>query len=471
MLDGVSKLLGRFLKRSNDGAAGGRRWRGFIEQPSALLSIHADRAVILRRARALYANTAIGRSAVDGWVSALVGSGIKVQSSIADPTLRGRISAGFERWTDDADADDVTDFYGLQVLVATLLVRDGEAFVLMVPMTDGRLQLKVLDADQVDSSYTRESVAQNGNVIVQGVEIDARGRTVAYHVRKQNPGLPIVTGIETVRVPAEQMLHIFRRDTAGQLRGMSWLAPCLLKIRDYDDATDAQIMRQKVGALLAGVIVNPEGTGSPFEGESSGNGVLDGGLEPGTLKVLSNPGQDVRFTTPPAIGADAIDFLKLELREIASALGLPASVLTGDLTEANFSSMRVGLIEFRRRAETLQHSVISFQLLRPVFRRWLALEIMAGRLQIPGFLRDPDSFMAMKAIPPHNAWLDPLKDVKAEREAIAGGLISRRESVASRGYDIEQVDQEIADDNERAKRLGLVFDAPPPDRTIEVAAT
>ncbi|MBN8934797.1 MAG: phage portal protein, partial [Rhizobiales bacterium] len=68
------------------------------------------------------------------------------------------------------------------------------------------------------------------------------------------------------------------------------------------------------------------------------------------------------------------------------------------------------------------------------------------------------------------AWLDPLKDVKAEREAIAGGLISRRESVASRGYDIEEVDQEIADDNARAKRLGLAFDAPPPDTNVEVAA-
>lgn len=469
MIKFIARIVRSIRTRSYDGAAGGRRWRGFNEQPSALLSIHADRATILRRGRALYANAAIGRSAVDGWVSALVGSGIKVQSAIAEPSLRGRISAAFERWTDDADTDDVTDFYGLQAQVATLLVRDGEAFVLMV-LTDEKLQLKVLDADQIDSSHTRASVARDGNVIVQGVEIDARGRTVAYHVRKQNPGLPIVTGIETVRVPTEQMLHIFRRDTAGQLRGMSWLAPVLLKIRDYDDTTDAQIMRQKVGALMAGVVVNPEGTGSPFEGGSSGNGILDGGLEPGTLKVLSNPGQDVRFTTPPAIGADAIDFLKLELREIAAALGLPASVLTGDLTEANFSSMRVGLIEFRRRAEALQHSVISFQLLRPVFRRWLALEVMAGRLQIPGFLRDPETFMQMKAIPPRNAWLDPLKDVKAEREAIAGGLISRRESVASRGYDIEQVDQEIADDNNRAKRLDLTFDAPPPDRTIEVAA-
>jgi lambda family phage portal protein len=350
-----------------------------------------------------------------------------------------------------------------------LLVRDGEAFVLMLPTIDGRLQLKVLDADQVDSSHTRGTVTVNGNVVVQGVEIDALGRTVAYHIRKQNPGLPIVTGIETVRVPAEQVLHIFRRDTAGQLRGMSWLAACLLKIRDHDEATDAQLMRQKIASLLTGFITDQGGAAGGFDGQDDGRGNLEGGLEPGTLKVLG-PNQDIKFSDPANLGAEAIEFLQLTLREIASALGIPVSVLTGDLTEANFSSMRVGIIEFRRRAEALQHSVIAFQLLRPVFRRWLAMEIVAGRLQIPGFLRDPETFMQMKAIPPRNAWLDPLKDVKAEREAIAGGLISRRESVASRGYDIEEVDQEIADDNDRAKRLGLTFDAPSPDRTIEVAA-
>ena len=49
---------------------------------------------------------------------------------------------------------------------------------------------------------------------------------------------------------------------------------------------------------------------------------------------------------------------------------------------------------------------------------------------------------------------------EAELDAISGGLTSRREAVASRGVDIEALDDEIAADNARAKTLGLTFSNP-----------
>lgn len=50
--------------------------------------------------------------------------------------------------------------------------------------------------------------------------------------------------------------------------------------------------------------------------------------------------------------------------------------------------------------------------------------------------------------------------MQAELDAIAGGLMSRREAVTSRGVDIEALDAEIAADNARAGSLGLVFTNP-----------
>jgi capsid protein len=38
--------------------------------------------------------------------------------------------------------------------------------------------------------------------------------------------------------------------------------------------------------------------------------------------------------------------------------------------------------------------------------------------------------------------------------------MSRRQAVAARGYDLEQLDEEIRADNERAASLGLSFAAP-----------
>ena len=59
-----------------------------------------------------------------------------------------------------------------------------------------------------------------------------------------------------------------------------------------------------------------------------------------------------------------------EDREIAAGTGITFEMLTGDLGQANYSSARVGLLEFRRRAEMLQRSLIEGQFLRPLWRRW-----------------------------------------------------------------------------------------------------
>jgi lambda family phage portal protein len=147
--------------------------------------------------------------------------------------------------------------------------------------------------------------------------------------------------------------------------------------------------------------------------------------------------------------------MKLTEREIAVGLGLPASIFTGDLSDVNYSSIRAGLVEFRCRVAALQHGVIAFQALRPIWRRWATTEVLSGRVNTT-----VDAALPVKFITPKQQWVDPAKDVQAELDAIAGGLMSRREAVTSRGVDIEALDAEIAADNERAKALGLTFTNP-----------
>jgi capsid protein len=45
--------------------------------------------------------------------------------------------------------------------------------------------------------------------------------------------------------------------------------------------------------------------------------------------------------------------------------------------------------------------------------------------------------------------------------AIRAGLLSRSEAISAFGYDAEDIDREIAADNQRADELGLVFDSDP----------
>jgi lambda family phage portal protein len=138
-------------------------------------------------------------------------------------------------------------------------------------------------------------------------------------------------------------------------------------------------------------------------------------------------------------------------------MGVPYTNVTGDLRQANYSSLREGKLEFRRRTEQFQHGTLIFQMCRPVWRRWLLDAVLAGGLELPGFASDPARFLAVKSIPPKWDWVDPLKDRKAEIEAIEAGLKSRSDVIESEGYDAEEVDRRIAADHAREAELGLSF--------------
>lgn len=443
--------------RSFEGAGGGRRWRGFGPTLPPLAAQIAQRGTLAQRARHLVANNPLAAAGAEAWVNALVGTGIKPQSAHPEPAVRAQLNAAWERWTDEADADSLGDAYALQALAARRMVVDGEAFAALSHGEDGALRIRLIDAEQVDGALHRD--LGGGARILAGIEFDASGRRVAYHLFKDRPGLPLAGSLDTLRVPAADLCQLFHPAMPGQVRGVSWFAPVLLKLADLDSATDAQLMRQKVAALLAGFIIDSDGSAGGFDGARDGAGNLDGGLEPGTLKVLA-PGQDIRFSEPAKVGGEVIDFLAVTAREIAAGLGVPAAVITGNFSDANYSSLRAALVDFRRRVEAVQHHVLVFQLCRPVWRRFVTAEVLSGRLAAPDFARNPEPVLAARWITPKQDWVDPAKDVAAEIAAIGAGLMSRRQAVAGRGYDLEALDAEIAADTANAQALGLAFGVP-----------
>ncbi len=136
---------------------------------------------------------------------------------------------------------------------------------------------------------------------------------------------------------------------------------------------------------------------------------------------------------------------------VSTSLGLWYHLVTGDVRQANYPSLRAERVEFRRRIAQLQHGVIAHQLCRPSWQRWLDAAVLAGALDArsaPGTLR-PVQCIRLRD------WVDPLNDIQAQALAIESGLLSRRKAVDATVYDIEEVDRETAADATRADGLGL----------------
>jgi lambda family phage portal protein len=382
-------------------------------------------------ARQMFANNPWATAAVNALVASLVGAGIRGAGS-------PEATAAMDAWAPYADADGRTDWYGLEAAAVRSLIVDGEAFLLREHDERG-LRLRHLPSEMVDPSYT---VTQpGGGYVIGGIEHDARGRRVAYHVFRERPDM-LGAYPDRVRVLVENVLHVCRPIGAGQVRGVSWLAPVLLRLRELDILEDALAKGVSVAALHAGFLVDMNGTGEPYDGED-----VVAGLEPGAVVRLPS-GFDIKFSSPQQAQQTG-EFVAHQIRAIAAGLGVPSHMVDGDLRNANYSSLRAGLVAFRQRLEQDQFGTIIPQLVAPVFE-WVTGE------------------RAAEFYPPAQPWVDPLKDTEATVAAMNAGVMSRRQAVAALGYDIAALDAEIAADRAREAALGLTFGPQPqPAKTKE----
>ena len=190
-----------------------------------------------------------------------------------------------------------------------------------------------------------------------------------------------------MRIDAREILPLFRVLRPGQIRGEPWLARALVKLNELDQYDDAELVRKKTAAMFAGFVTRQSPEDALLgEGPADGEGVALAGLEPGTLQILE-PGEDIKFSDPADVGGSYAEFLRTQFRAVAAAMGVTYEQLTGDLSGVNYSSIRAGLLEFRRRCEMLQHAVLVHQLCRPVRAAWMRQAVLSGALVAPGFVR------------------------------------------------------------------------------------
>ena len=266
-------------------------------------------------------NNPIAKALVASLVTNIVGAGIK-------PQLRGDAADEFNRWTDDADFNGRYDFYGLQQAACRTMIIDGESFVVLKPAPHLRipLQLQLLGAEHLDSSRV-------GVRTFEGIEYDEHGRRAAYWLFPRNPALsPIV---QSVRVPADQVIHLFHPLQPGAERGVSWLAPVLLALNEIRNYCESERVRMNMASLFTAAIVTPDPMGAasmadPNNLESLAGQMKVQELAPGNVAELKI-GESIEWNKPPDAGSNFEGFVRVQLRQVAAAHGVPYELLTGDV--------------------------------------------------------------------------------------------------------------------------------------------
>ena len=445
----------QLMQRAYEGAKAGRRTDGWVTAGTGANAEIGPASSRLRdRSRDLVRNNPYAAKAVNALVSNLIGTGIVPRARAKRPAIAKAADQLWLQFAVGCDSDGLTDFGGLQALIVRSLVESGEVLVrfrerrvedrLAVP-----LQLQLLESDHLDSLKTEE--LSNGGYILQGIEFDALGRRRAYWLFPSHPGESRGRALVSRPVPARQVLHLFERLRPGQVRGVPWFAPVILKLRDLDDYDDAELMRKKIEACFAAFVTGAQDEETLGRPSSIHSGDRVESFEPGMIEYLE-PGKDVKFASPSANGGYA-EYMRLQLHAVAAGVGLTYELLTGDLSQVNYSSIRAGLIEFRRRMEALQWQLIVPGLCQPVWSRFVELAQAAGQL--------PEGEITSEWTAPRFEAVDPLKDIQADILAVRAGVMTLKEAIARQGYDPAQVLAEIASTNAELDAAGITLDTDP----------
>ena len=393
----------------------------------------------------------------------IIGEGIKLQSKARtsrnklDNRVNRLIEREWQAWTyaENCSLDGRLEWADVQRLVARTCARDGEVIVRMV--REPEFKVAIYDADFLDYNLNREAV-NGGNAIIQGIEVNAQGRPVAYYLWKQPPnkvpslfGAPVkspnVNNYE--RVPASDILHIYRSERPNQVRGATWLAPVMIHLLMLNRYERAEMRAAELAASKVGYYKTPTGDYLDDEGDADNYGLPSsiGGvgfteLPAGTELAMLDPSHPVSAYQSYVSGV---------LRGIASGLNVTYHALSGDLTAVNFSSIRAGTIEERDNWRKWQQFFIC-HLMRPIFQGWL--ESNRDRLQVAASASDAHF------VPRGWTWVDPVKDLQAHQMAYELGVTSLTDIAASQGRDLEDVFDQRRKEQDMLAEFGVQINQP-----------
>ncbi len=451
---------GDVAQRRYAGASMGDRNSTWMASGSSANTEIAGSIQILRnRSRQLVRDEGWPSVAVRRIVSNAIGDGMRATIEHPDPAVKKRAQELWDAWADraDVDADNRLNLYGLQALALRSVVEGGDCLVRarMRRPEDGLdipLQLQLLEGDYLDT--TRDTFGVGGRVVKQGIEFDAIGRRAAYWLFRDHPGeYGWRATYESVSVPASMIAHAYRIERPGQVSGVPWGAPTFLAQRMLGNWRDATLYRLQAAACLVAIVTGGDPLDNP-QPITAGNatGHKPEVLNPGAI-LYPDGAQSVTFSSPPGVqGTES--FSHQVLLEVAAAYGVPYEVMTGDLSRVNYSSIRAGLLEFRREIRIWRRDVLQTTVLDRVFRWFLTAAQLAGKLP------QADAFR-VSWTPSRAEFIDAEKEIRGIVAEVRAGLSTWSEKVRENGWNPGDLVEEFIEDMEAQDEAGVSFDCDP----------
>lgn len=482
------KLLRSYAAAEPSRTGSGRTPKNQSADQEALGPFGADAARAW--ARDLVRNNAYAWGVVDSIVSNVIASGINALSILEVPGGSDLASVNEKRdkvwsyWSEVCEINNQYTFSEIQQICMREVSEAGEVLVryIKTPEMNYRgirrpvpLALEIIEVDRLagdKDTYTARITKEGGNRIIRGVEIDDLGRPVAYWIYKDHPSQPYSFNRTPVRIPANEIRHLFRRERVGQTRGITWFAPALAWMRDLGTYVDNEMTASAISSCFTvaiktdtpmGSLGSPEGLRSTDE---AGNQFEN--IQPGLIMRLKS-NEDVVGINPGRPNSGSEPWIQLILRSIAVGTGLSYEIVARDYSQTSYSSSRTSQLEDRRRFRTWQNYMIN-NLCQPTWDAFCDAAAIAG---IEGFPTSEQLYADRRAVAPVDwqtpqwEWVDPQVEQQANESSLNSFTNTYANVLGSRGMNYRSVFKQIAKEKKMLRDLDLMT---PTEQQLAISA-
>ena len=416
--------------RKYDGAARGRNtsdWQS--NSASSNVEVQRDIITLRDRSRELARNNPYIKNWLRVMPNNIVGTGI-----MPNPIVIGRSGSAkkvkdiWKLWAENikCDYDQRMNFYGLQHLVLRAVAESGECLIIRRRATsnyDVPVRLQVLEGDFINNGiFTMTN--DYGGVTWYGVAFNKQGERVGYHLWDRHPG---EFASKSIFVDAKDVIHVYNVERPGQIRGVPESHAVMVGVKDLGDYEYAERQRAKVASCMVGAITQDETVGNDDLASSFDT------MEPATFHRLKK-GESVTFNSVPT-SSGYPEYVKNNLRGIAAGVGATYEAVTGDLSNVNFSSGRMGWLEFQRNIQHWQDNVM-IPACNTIWDWFMEAAQVAALLPI-------NSKVKASWTPPRREMIDPVKETKALTDAVRSGFKTWHQAIREVGDNPEEVFEEM----------------------------
>ena len=317
------------------------------------------------------------------------------------------------------------------------LLVDGEVFIRKIKDRESKygIRFEVLDALDVDWLYNVEY--GQAPRVVMGVKIDEHYKPLSYFIRKNRSADYYLEG-ERIEVPASEIIHLFKKQYAGQVRGYTPLAACIQALAGLETYKNAEINAALLTSAFMG-IWEKTGTGDAYsqydDEEIDSNGDVATELETNVFRYAPD-GYTLKNIQANHPNSNVGAFFKAMIKGVASALGVSSNKLNSDYESVNYSSLRQANSEDINAWRELQQFVIdSWKNIQ--FAEWLKCLLLSDITNLP--FTKYEKFLVHDFRGRSWEYLDPQKEYTAIKLKMEMKLTNPIIELEKQGLDVDDV--------------------------------